>query len=64
MKVSFQLSDDDLKHFRKVMREVELRGDLRACCVVSLLAYCGLRVSDLVGLELDDVEIGPLRSPR
>jgi uncharacterized membrane protein YkvA (DUF1232 family) len=26
MKVSFQLSDDDLKHFRKVMREVRARS--------------------------------------
>jgi len=42
---------------RKVMREVELRGDTRATAVMSVMLYCGLRVSDVAALELDDVEI-------
>jgi len=42
---------------RKVMREVELRGDIRATAVLSIMLYCGLRVSDVAGLSLEDVEI-------
>lgn len=44
---------------RKVMREVELRGDTRATAVMSVMFFCGLRVSDVVGLELNDVEMSP-----
>ena len=43
---------------RKVMREVELRGDLRACAILNLMLFGGLRVGDVVGLDLDDVVIG------
>ncbi len=43
---------------RKVMREVELRGDVRAAAVLNLMLFGGLRVSDVVGLELDDAVIG------
>ena len=42
---------------RKVMREVELRGDIRACAALALMLYGGFRVSDVAGLELDDVVI-------
>jgi integrase/recombinase XerC len=42
---------------RKVLREVELRGDRRAKAVLSLMLFAGLRVSDVVGLELSDLEI-------
>jgi integrase/recombinase XerC len=42
---------------RKVMREVELRGDLRACGILNLMLFGGLRVSDVAALELDDVVI-------
>lgn len=44
---------------RKVMREAELRGDVRATAVLSVMLYCGLRVSDVAGLEMEDVEINP-----
>ena len=44
---------------RKVMREVELRGDPRSCAILSIMLYCGLRVSDVAELELGDVEIAP-----
>jgi len=44
---------------RKIMREVELRGDRRAAAVLGIMLYGGLRVSDVVGLELGDVIIGP-----
>lgn len=44
---------------RKIMREVELRGDKRAAAILGLMLFGGLRVSDVVGLHLDDLEIGP-----
>ena len=40
---------------RRLLREVELRGDLRASAVFHLLLYTGARVSDIVDLELPDV---------
>lgn len=43
---------------RKVLREVELRGDLRAAAVLNLMLFCGLRVSDVVGLEMNEIVIG------
>jgi len=43
---------------RRLLREVELRLDLRAAAIFSLLLYSGCRVSDLVQLELDDLMIG------
>lgn len=43
---------------RKIMREVELRGDKRAAAILGLMLYSGLRVSDVVGLELDDLTLG------
>ncbi len=42
---------------RKVMREVELRHDLRSAAVLGLMLHAGLRVSEFVGLELGDAEI-------
>ena len=44
---------------RKIMREIELRGDRRGAAILGLMLYGGLRVSDVVGLELDDLEIAP-----
>ncbi len=44
---------------RRVMREVELRGDVRAAAILGLMLHSGLRVSDVVGLEIDDVVMGP-----
>jgi len=43
------------KDVRRLLREVELRGDIRAGAIFSLLLYTGCRVSDLVGLVLSDV---------
>lgn len=43
---------------RKLLREVELRDDVRASAIFHLLLYTGCRVGDLVTLELDDVMIG------
>ncbi|MEQ8853584.1 tyrosine-type recombinase/integrase [Gimesia sp.] len=42
---------------RKLLREIELRGDVRANAIFSLLLYTGCRVSDLVNLELTDLMI-------
>ncbi len=44
---------------RKIMREVELRGDIRGAAILGVMLFGGLRVSDVVGLQLDDLEIGP-----
>ena len=44
---------------RRVMREIELRQDRRAGGILGLMLYGGLRVSDVVGLELDDMTITP-----
>jgi len=43
---------------RRLLREIELRQDLRAGAVFSLFLYTGCRVSDRAGLELPDVMIG------
>jgi len=43
---------------RKLLREAEARQDLRASAVFHVLSYCGLRVSELAGLALGDLELG------
>ena len=43
---------------RRLLREIELREDIRAAAIFSLLLYTGCRVSDLVNLELPDLMIG------
>ncbi len=43
---------------RRLLREIELRGDIRANAIFSLLLYTGCRVSDLVTLELGDLLLG------
>lgn len=40
---------------RTLRREVELREDIRAAAIFSLMLYTGARVSDVVNLELTDV---------
>jgi site-specific recombinase XerD len=40
---------------RKLLREVELRGDIRASAIFHLLLYTGCRVGDVVRLELEDL---------
>ena len=44
-------------HVRKLLREVELRGDIRANAIFHLFLFTGARVGDLVGLELNDLMI-------
>ena len=43
---------------RRLLREIELREDIRADAIFHLLLFTGCRVSDVVGLELADVMIG------
>ncbi len=43
---------------RKLLREVELRGDIRANAIFHLFVFTGCRVGDLVALELGDLIIG------
>lgn len=42
---------------RRLLREIELRQDLRAGAIFSLFLYTGCRISDAVGLELGDLMI-------
>ena len=48
----------DRSQVRKLLREVELRGDVRAAAVFSVLLYTGCRVGDLVNLDLGDLMLG------
>ena len=43
---------------RRLLREVEVRKDIRAAAIFGLFLYTGCRVGDLVHLELQDVMIG------
>ncbi len=43
---------------RRLLREIELRQDIRAGAVFSLFLYTGCRVSDLAALELHDLMLG------
>lgn len=45
----------DRSQVRKLLREVELRGDIRASAVFHLFLFTGCRVGDLVALELSDL---------
>jgi site-specific recombinase XerD len=48
----------DRSQVRKLLREVELRADVRANAVFSLFLWTGCRVSDLANLELPDMMLG------
>lgn len=48
----------DRSHVRRLLREVELRQDVRAGAIFHLFLYCGPRVSDVVSLELPDLLLG------
>ena len=48
----------DRAQVRKLLREVELRGDIRANAVFNLFAFTGARVADIAALEIGDVMIG------
>ncbi len=43
---------------RRLLREVELRQDVRANAIFNLFLYAGPRVSDVVNLELTDLILG------
>lgn len=43
---------------RRLLRELELRQDVRANAIFHLFLYCGPRVSDVVSLELPDLLLG------
>lgn len=48
----------DRSQVRRLLREVELRQDVRAAAIFSLFLWTGCRVSDLVNLELEDLLMG------
>lgn len=48
----------DRADVRRLLREIELRQDVRGEAIFSLMLYTGCRVSDLVNLELADLMIG------
>jgi len=43
---------------RRLLREIELRQDIRAGAIFGLMLYTGCRVSDVVNLELTDLILG------
>lgn len=47
----------DRSQVRKLLREVELRGDIRANAIFTLFLFTGCRVGDLVDLDLNDLMI-------
>lgn len=47
----------DRTELNRLLREVERDGKPRNIAITYLLAYCGLRVSELVALDRDDVEM-------
>ena len=48
----------DRTQVRKLLREIELRNDIRATAIFSVMLYTGCRVGDLVDLDLHDLIIG------
>lgn len=44
---------------RKLLREIEIRQDIRANAIFHLMLYTGCRVGDIANLELSDVVIQP-----
>jgi integrase/recombinase XerC len=48
----------DRAHVRRLLREIELRGDVRANAIFHVLLYTGCRVGDLVNLDLGDLLLG------
>ena len=40
---------------RKLLREIELRNDIRAGAIFSVMLYTGCRVSDLISIEMTDL---------
>jgi site-specific recombinase XerD len=48
----------DRTDVRKLLREIELRADLRGNATFHLFLYTGCRISDLVNMELADLIVG------
>jgi integrase/recombinase XerC len=48
----------DRSQVRQLLREVELREDIRAGAMFGLMLFTGCRVGDLVNLQLNDVLLG------
>ena len=48
----------DRAEVRRLLREIELRQDVRSGAIFGLMLYTGCRVSDVVNLELPDLMIG------
>jgi integrase/recombinase XerC len=48
----------DRSQVRRLLREIELRQDIRAGAIFSVLLYTGCRCSDLINLELCDLLLG------
>ena len=48
----------DRTQVRKLLRELELRGDVRASAIFAVMLYTGCRVGDLVDLDLHDLTLG------
>lgn len=48
----------DRSEVRRLLREIELRQDIRANAIFSLFLYTGCRVGDLIELELMDLLLG------
>lgn len=46
------------KDVRRLLREIELRQDIRANAIFHLFLYTGSRVGDVVALQLDDLQLG------
>jgi len=46
------------KDVRRLLREIDLRQDLRANAIFSLFLFTGCRVGDVVALGLDDFQLG------
>lgn len=48
----------DRSQVRRLLREIELRQDVRAGAIFSLLLYTGCRCGDVINLELTDLLLG------
>jgi integrase/recombinase XerC len=48
----------DRSQVRRLLREVELRQDIRAAAIFSLMLYTGCRVGDVASLEMTDLLLG------
>ena len=44
---------------RRILREIELRQDYKAGACIGLMLHGGLRASEVIGLQLDDVTVAP-----